>query len=152
MMVNDHPVIRFEVPGAPKGVARPRTRVVVPKGGKPFATIYKDATTRAEGDLIRVFALIAMKGKPPIEGPVELRCSAYFQIPESWSKKKRVAAGAGEIYPTVKPDFDNIVKFVGDAMNGVVLRDDSQIVSAHIWKRYCPDNRPRLVMEIRQVK
>ena len=39
-------------------------------------------------------------------------------------------------YPTVKPDLDNYIKSVLDAMNGIILKDDSQIVSIEASKKY----------------
>jgi len=42
---------------------------------------------------------------------------------------------AGEL-PAKRPDHDNIVKLYMDAMNGLVLEDDSQIVSLYADKRY----------------
>jgi Holliday junction resolvase RusA-like endonuclease len=38
--------------------------------------------------------------------------------------------------PTKKPDADNICKAVCDAMNGIVYKDDAQVVSLHFTKRY----------------
>ena len=38
--------------------------------------------------------------------------------------------------PVSKPDLDNMVKAVGDAMNGIAYSDDSQIVSLKARKVY----------------
>ena len=57
-------------------------------------------------------------------------------MPQSWSQKKQRMALAGEIFPTTKPDADNIVKAIGDACNGVVWRDDVQAVDGAWRKRY----------------
>ena len=59
-----------------------------------------------------------------------------FEPPANWTKKVRAAALAGEVVPTVKPDWDNLGKIVSDAMNDVVYKDDCQIFEAHISKRY----------------
>jgi Holliday junction resolvase RusA-like endonuclease len=42
----------------------------------------------------------------------------------------------GLIYPAKKPDIDNVVKSVTDALNGLAYGDDSQIVSLYVHKRY----------------
>ena len=42
----------------------------------------------------------------------------------------------GEIFPTVKPDCDNIIKIVCDALNGLAYRDDSQVVAVTCQKKY----------------
>lgn len=39
-------------------------------------------------------------------------------------------------WPVVKPDLDNVVKLVTDAMNGLVYRDDCQICSLTAEKVY----------------
>ena len=131
----------FTVPGAPRGKGRPRTAVI---GG--HARIFTDSKTRAEEGAIRVIAAAAMQGRDPFDGPVVLRCCAYRQIPASWSAKKRAAAEAGDLLPVSKPDLDNYVKMM-DALNGIVVRDDSQIVSAVIHKRF--SLQPRLAIDVR---
>ena len=68
--------------------------------------------------------------------PLKLTINAYFDIPLSFSNKKRKQALNGEIYPTKKPDFDNIAKIITDALNKVAYSDDSQIVECIIKKQY----------------
>lgn len=46
----------------------------------------------------------------------------FFTRPKSASLKKRP-------YPAVKPDLDNLIKGVKDALRGVVYHDDAQIVA-----------------------
>lgn len=69
------------------------------------------------------------------------------QVPGSWSKKKRAAALEGSIRPTGKPDCSNMVKLVEDALNGVAWRDDSQIVSLGVRKRYAEKPETRLTIK-----
>lgn len=68
--------------------------------------------------------------------PLILEIIVNFDIPSSFSKVKRKKALEGEIYPTKKPDFDNIAKIVADALNKIAYKDDKQIVESHIYKRY----------------
>jgi Holliday junction resolvase RusA-like endonuclease len=56
-------------------------------------------------------------------------------VPASGSKKKQRAALAGEIFPTTKPDKDNVIKAVYDGCNGVLWRDDVQVVGGWQLKR-----------------
>lgn len=41
-----------------------------------------------------------------------------------------------EIYPTIKPDTDNIAKSILDSLNGLAYKDDKQIVKLNVDKRY----------------
>ena len=45
-------------------------------------------------------------------------------------------AEAGLILPAVKPDADNLAKAICDAINGVVWKDDVQVVDLTLKKRY----------------
>lgn len=76
----------------------------------------------------------AMGGKPPFEVPLEIVVAAFWPWPKSISEKRRRAYGSQ--YFVSRPDGDNILKLLGDALNGIVWRDDAQIVSASITKRY----------------
>jgi Holliday junction resolvase RusA-like endonuclease len=135
--------VSFAVPGAPRGKGRPRTAVIHGR-----AQIYTDAKTRSEEGAIRSIAAGAMAaaGKQPFDGAVVLRLCAYRPIPSGFSQRKREAAERGEIVPITKPDADNYLKMV-DALNGIIWRDDSQVVTAVIHKRY--SDRPRLVVDVR---
>ena len=142
-------LIRIEVPGEPKGWQRAGKRVVRNKAGRHVAVSYTPNQTRAEQGAIKWFANVAMQGCAPLEGPLDLRVYAYMPIPASWSAKKQAAALSGLIFPTGKPDWDNIAKLVADAVNNLIWRDDAQVVEAIVSKRY--DARPRLVIEVRQI-
>ena len=65
--------------------------------------------------------------------PIELILNVYFQIPKSVSKKKREDLLVYH-YPTKRPDADNLLKSVADALNGVCFTDDCQIVHAVVNK------------------
>ena len=68
--------------------------------------------------------------------PAVLRIVARFLPPKSVSKKKQKQMLEGEILPLKKPDMDNIVKVVADALNGVAYHDDTQIVLVSAKKAY----------------
>lgn len=121
----------FVVPGNPAGKARPR----MSKTGH----VYTPSGTRQREKEIAALAKEAMTRdchQRPFSGPVEVRIVARYPIPKSFTKAQRAAALKGEIFPTVKPDFDNVQKMACDAMNGVVYADDKQVCSAYISKRY----------------
>jgi Holliday junction resolvase RusA-like endonuclease len=77
-----------------------------------------------------------------------VRCTIdiYLPIPKALSKKKAAAAMAGELRPITRPDTSNYVKSAEDSLNGIVFRDDSQIVELIARKWY--SDRPRLEIEV----
>ena len=87
-----------------------------------------------------------MRGQKPLEGPVRVEIMAFLPVPASWSGKSKLAALTGDIRPISKPDYDNIGKIVGDALNGIVWRDDAQIVEAVTRKVYAES--PRLEIQV----
>lgn len=140
--------IRFTVPGKPVAKGRPRSRIVTPSGGKPFVTLYTPKKTESEEGAIRHFASLAMAGRPLMDGPLEMSFCAYMPIMDSWSKAKKADALAGRIFPAGKIDIDNAAKIVMDALNNVCYRDDAQIVTAHLYKRF--SENPRVSVVIRE--
>lgn len=146
--MSDRPVVRVVIPGPPKAWKRAGHRTIQPKDGrKAFTTTFTDTDTRSEQAVLRSLAYDAMEGRPILQGAIDFRASFHMPVPASWSQKKRTAALAGKILPTVKPDFDNLSKMI-DALKGVLWRDDALITDAHIYKRY--SDRPRTIMEVRE--
>jgi Holliday junction resolvase RusA-like endonuclease len=129
----------IELPGEPRGKGRPRFI-------RSTGHAYTPQTTRNFEAQLKFAGQLAMKGAPPMEGALKVEILAAFSVPASWSKTKQTRAYAGTVRPTGKPDFDNIAKCVGDALNHVVWRDDSQIVTATVSKRYSVN--PRLHIEV----
>lgn len=78
----------------------------------------------------------------PDDAQLDLRVIAYFQVPASASKKKKLLMLSHIIRPTKKPDWDNIGKVVADSLNKVGYRDDAQVVDAQVRKFY--SSRPRV--------
>ena len=66
----------------------------------------------------------------------------YKIKPKSYSKKVK--------YWTKKPDIDNMIKLVLDAMNKIFYQDDAQIVELKCIKKYDPV--PRTEVYIRQIR
>ncbi|AOK61981.1 endodeoxyribonuclease RusA [Burkholderia ubonensis] len=123
--------VEFVVPGKPVAKGRPRFA----RRGKKVHT-YTPEETECYENLVKMAARAAMRDAQPYEGPVRLIVNIGLPIPASWSAKRQVAAAAGEIGATKKPDADNVVKALKDGMNGVVYADDGQVVDLWISKRY----------------
>lgn len=120
--------ILIELPGPPRGKARPRR---APNGKH----VYSDRESERYETQLKFAAKLAMNGNPPLEGPVAAALCAMMPIPGSWSKKRREQALSGELLPTTRPDLDNVLKHL-DGLNGIVFADDRQVVRATAAKVY----------------
>jgi len=114
-------MVSFTVYTAPVAKARPR---VSTRHGRAFAY-----TPKKSADYERLIA--AQCPNRPIDGPLALNLQFGIPIPASWSKRKKADALSGVIRPTSRPDIDNYVKAVMDAVNGLAYYDDSQVVSLY---------------------
>jgi len=123
--------------GEPKAKGRPRFA----RRGK-FVHTYTDAqTVSKEGEIKMAFK---STGLPKIDPHDEiiLHVRVFRPIPKSMSKKKRLLISYDGIRPTTKPDADNYLKLVCDALNGLAWHDDAQIVDERCEKLY--SDQPRL--------
>ena len=66
------------------------------------------------------------------DGPLKVTITAYFQIPKSYSKKKRRET----THPARKIDCDNIAKIVLDSLNNIAYKDDTQVMELVVRKRW----------------
>lgn len=123
--------VRFTVPGKPVGKGRPRAAT---RGA--HITLYTPKTTATYESTVALAASQAMAGRPLIEGPTEVLMTMVLPVPKSWSKRKQADALAGQLMPTTKPDMDNVVKAIFDAVNGIVWTDDVQVVGLRVRKVY----------------
>ena len=76
-----------------------------------------------------------------------MNLKVFRAIPKSFSQKKREEALLRYIRPTTKPDIDNYVKGVLDALNGTVLKDDSVVCEIFARKFYSERPRIEVVLE-----
>jgi len=124
-------MITFKVDGDPVGKQRARYA----KRGN-FVQTYTPDKTRNYEVLIKEAATQAMGSNEILETPVNLYLYIRAPIPKSLPKKRLEACLNGSEKPIKKPDASNVLKSVEDAMNGVVYKDDSQIVNIHVTKVY----------------
>jgi Holliday junction resolvase RusA-like endonuclease len=90
---------------------------------KGFA--YTPEKTRAAENSMRNILSKAYKGIPL---DVPLIMYAFFLVPKPKSVKRE--------FPSVKPDLDNYIKALSDSANGIVWKDDSQVIQIHTAKLY----------------
>lgn len=138
--------ITLTIPGVPVAKGRPRFRNRRTKAGAEFVQTYSPEKTRSYDAVVRTLAELAMAGRPPLTGPLQVNFVAFLPIPRSWSKKRATSALEGRVLPTYRPDLDNMIKNVFDGSNGILFADDAQITDVVMSKRY--SDRPRAVFEI----
>jgi Holliday junction resolvase RusA-like endonuclease len=134
--------IEFTVPGQPVPKGRPRF-----SRGKSFVRTYTPEETKNYEAYVRYFAAQAMRGVKVIEEAVKLTVEINLKIPKSESQKRKALMLEGRILPTKKPDGDNVLKALKDAINGLVWRDDAQVVDGRYLKRYSESPCLRVTVE-----
>ena len=122
-------IYEFEVPGKIVGKGRPRLNSYT-------GTVYTPTRTKDYETLVEQYFLLKYPRFKPFEGRVQVEISANFEIPKSAKKTEKELMLENKINPTKKPDIDNIVKIVLDAMNGIAFKDDTQITKLQVEKAY----------------
>ena len=84
----------------------------------------------------------------PSKEPLEIVLNVYMEIPKSASKKAKMEMLMSK-YPTKKPDCDNYLKSICDALNGVCFNDDCQFVMATVNKLWSEE--PKAEITIREL-
>lgn len=109
-------VYKFKFDIEPKAKGRPRFS----RGRTytPGSTIKAEAEIRRQARSQFFFS--------PLTSAVGIR--ANFQFTKAKSNKSK--------YMVKRPDIDNVLKLFGDALNGVVWKDDSQIIKCEVVKTY----------------
>lgn len=117
--------VAFEVPGEPIGKARPRV---------VDGHAYTPSRTKDYEEAVRLAYKQAVKDRPELErrwdkdAQLSLQIAAFYQLPKRVSRQMRGAMLMGKERPKKKPDLDNVLKIVADALNDLAYHDDSQIV------------------------
>lgn len=128
------------VEGKIKGKARPRVfngRAVTPKDTVNYENWVRLNYKEQSGKYL--------------EGPIKANIIAYYKIPKSYTKTKRLACKQNIILPTKKPDIDNCIKVILDSLNGIAYKDDSQIVEVIAVKKWT-EGIERLEFSLEEIK
>ena len=135
-------MIQFTVYGTPVGKGRPKFSTF-----NGHATAYTPAKTVNYENLVKLSYQQQCNNKPyEKDVPLKAEIAAYFPIPKSASKKKRQMMLDGQNRHTKKPDTDNIVKAVLDALNGIAFYDDSQVCVIFCGKYYSDEPRVEILI------
>lgn len=121
----------FEVPGKVRGKGRPRFM----RNGHT----YTDKNTTVYEKLIQTSYLkhtnyISQKS---------VRISMYicFAPNKTDTKKNRLIKLLNKLWPSKKPDIDNVIKVVLDALNKVAYSDDTQVNEIHVIRHWCEEEK-----------
>lgn len=132
--------VTFDLEGPPQGKGRARSTA----SGRHYTP---DKTVSYETRLAWTFRQAAPSWVP-LAGPVRIMVTAVFNPPQSITDRQRREIAAGNLFPTVKPDLDNVLKIVADGLNGIAYIDDKQIVRANLLKVYRTDIPAKLTITI----
>lgn len=130
-------MIKFTYHGEAVGKGRPR----VSRRGN-YVHTYTPEKTRAFEDAIRFEFMASNCEQMPVYGREKtLKANILIgtSIPKSMPKYKQALCRCRMIAPTKKPDIDNILKSVFDALNGYAFADDVQIVKVIAEKVYADE-------------
>ena len=117
--------VDFTIPSAPVPKSRPRFNT---NTGRAFT----DDKTRIFENIVS----LAYGARHYFDDSyIRIRMKFKFEVPKSYSKKKRIEALEGKIRPT-KADIDNYIKSVLDGLNGKAFKDDRYIYAILAEKEY----------------
>lgn len=128
----------FMILGQPVAKGRPR----VTKWGS-----YTPEKTVNYENLVKYSYIDKYKDSEVMESALGIEIKFYFQIPKSTSKKNKELMLKGELLPTKKPDIDNCIKIITDALNTIAYKDDNQIVAVHAYKYYSDEPRAEVAIK-----
>jgi Holliday junction resolvase RusA-like endonuclease len=133
-------VIEFTVLGRPAPAGSKRA-FAVRKGGKPtgqVAVVDDNKRSKPWQELVSSAAAAAVDGAK-LDGPLLLEVDFYVARPAGHFGSGRNAGAvraSAPPFPAVRPDVTKLVRGLEDALTGVVWRDDAQIVTQTVRKRY----------------
>lgn len=130
----------FEVIGDIKGKARPRVNTYTCKA-------YTPTNTKDYELLVKQYFKIKYPRFVPLENRLAVKIVATFKVPKTTTKKDREQIEKGLISPTKKPDIDNIVKIILDALNQMAFKDDTQITKLEVEKVYGEEEKVYVAIE-----
>lgn len=127
----------FTILGQPVAKGRPR----VTKWGA-----YTPEKTVNYENLVKWSYIETYSKADVLEADLGVEIKFYFQIPKSTSKKNKVLMLGGLIRPSKKPDIDNCIKAITDALNTIAYKDDNQIVEVRAYKYYSDEPRAEVIL------
>ena len=133
-------IYKFEILGDPAPLKRARI-----SGGRGKYAMFDsqvDAKTAFKWKCI----VQQKPGKKEIlDGDIKACLEFHCQIPKSWSMKKKIKMNGK--FKNSKPDLDNFIKFVLDALEGTFFTNDSRIVAINAIKVFTENPKTIVIFE-----
>ena len=133
-------IYEFEVPGKVIGKGRPRLNSYT-------GVVYTPTRTKDYESLVEQYFLLKYPRFKALEGRIKINIIAYFSIPKTTKKADINEMLENTISPTKKPDIDNIVKIILDALNKMAFKDDNQITKLEVEKKYSLEDKVYVKIE-----
>ena len=134
-------MIQLTIPGEPVPQPRQEHMIRYKANKQPYIVNYTSERHPVQA-YKQAIALIAKQHcREPIDGPVEITINLFCTRPKS--------VKGSTPYKVTRPDLDNCVKAILDAMNKIVYPDDGRVFRLHAAKYYCePGTEPRTEIAI----
>ena len=136
--------ILFVIEGDPVAKSRPRFST---QGG--YARAYTPAKTKNWETMVKLIAKKKIKllnWKMTLK-PVEVSIWVYRTLPKVFKGIETLENGKKRVCDK-RPDADNYAKGILDAFNGIVYKDDGQVILLKVYKHYA--NQPRTIIEVKE--
>lgn len=146
--------VAFRVYGVPAPQGSMRVFMIKPKGGGAQRPIITHARGKLLAEWRAAIVQAAIKARVPVvQGPVFLKLLVILPAPVSRPTVLKTQKQMDYwLRPWRQPDADKLGRGVIDAMTGVVLKDDAQIVRLLIEKVYANEGeRPGVDITIEAV-
>ena len=128
--------------GPPRPLLRPRFA-----NGRAYDPIKNKHAKKSIASAARA-KLFHAQPKTIFTGPLCAQLTFYLPKPKSKIRKNSTPYP----YPDCKPDIDNLEKLIYDALNGIVYKDDGQIIDAILKKRWAYDREPCVEIVITEIR
>jgi len=147
---------KFIIPGKPVSKNGDRVRYVQFKGREGgFISHYTDKEVTAYAKKVEKY--IIAKNPFKYSGAIAVHFYVSVKPPESMPKSKQAMAEVIEfdedekniLMPTTKPDFDNLIKNILDAIKKHLMVDDSYVCDSSFRKRY--GDSDYVMIEVEQI-
>jgi Holliday junction resolvase RusA-like endonuclease len=133
--------VRFEIAGRGRGKDRPRNIHGQVRPYTPANTVEYERNVKVAARHAWPFA--------PTSNAIAILITVFVMRTESWPNWKHQLIDQGKVYPVMKPDGDNVEKMVWDGLNGIIWKDDVQVVDGRVRRAW--RDRPGVLIEVTEL-